>query len=109
MIKEPETYLITTKKPVKREVIKLNWKTLTKISDPVTASLIKGRLLVEGIPTIIRAGEAAGSLYGLTTGPLAEIKILVPSDRLTEALILLQHIEDEQEQESYKEFDEDLE
>ena len=89
---------------------KLNdWKTLTKITDPVTASLIKGRLLAEGIPTIIRAGEAAGSLYGLTTGPLAEIKILVPSDRLTEALKLLQHIEDEQEPESFKEFDEEPE
>ena len=91
-------------------MIKLNdWKTLTKISDPVTASLIKGRLLVEGIPTIIRAGEAAGSLYGLTTGPLAEIKILVPTDRLTEALKLLQHIEDEQEPARFKEFDEEPE
>ena len=70
------------------------WKTLTKITDPIIASLIKGRLLAEDIPAIMRSGEAAGSLYGLTTGPLAEIKILVPSERLDEALNLLQLIED---------------
>lgn len=84
-----------------------DWKTLTKITDPINASLLQGRLQAEGIPAIMRTGEAAGSLYGLTTGPLAEIKIFVPSDRLNEARQLLQQIEDESETESPGEMDDE--
>lgn len=82
-----------------------NWKTLTKITDPIRASLLEGRLLSEGIPTITRAGEAAGSLYGLTTGPLAEIKIIVPAEKMGEALELLRRIEEESEGEIQEETD----
>ncbi len=89
-------------------IILKDWKTLTKITDPFIASLIKGRLLAEDIPAIMRSGEAAGSLYGLTIGPLAEIKIIVPSDRLNEARELLQRIE-ENETENFEELEEETE
>ncbi len=86
-----------------------DWVTLTKITDPVTASLLKGRLMAEGIPVIMRTGEAAGSLYGLTTGPLAEIKIIVPTHNLNEARELLKRIEENQEPESFEELEEEPE
>lgn len=71
------------------------WETLIKITDPISASLLEGRLQAEGIPVIVRAGEAAGAIYGLTTGPLAEIKILVPEEKMDKARSLLQQIEEE--------------
>lgn len=85
------------------------WETLTKKTDPIIASLLQGRLQAEGIPAIIRTGEAAGSLYGLTTGPLAEIKILVPVEKISEARRLLEQIEDENETDSPGDFEEEPE
>lgn len=73
-----------------------DWKPLIKITEPILASLLEGRLQAEGIPVILRTGEAAGSLYGLTTGPLAEITVLVPQARFAEALALMQQIDEEQ-------------
>lgn len=69
------------------------WRVLTKITDPIAAALLEGRLRAEGIPVISRTGEAAGSLYGLTTGPLAEIMLLVPLSQLDEAKGILAEIE----------------
>lgn len=84
------------------------WKTLTKVTDPIIASLLEGRLKAEGIHAIMRRGEAAGSLYGLTTGPLAEIKILVPSEKMDDARALLELIEGETSKAEYdQEFDTD--
>jgi len=72
-----------------------DWKIISKSTDPIIASLLEGRLKSEGIPVILQSKEAAGSIYGLTTGPLAEIKILVPADRTAEALELLENLENE--------------
>lgn len=84
------------------------WKTLTKVTDPIIASLLEGRLKAEGIPAIMRRGEAAGALYGLTTGPLAEIKILVPSEKMDAARTLLELIESETNKAEHdQEFDTD--
>jgi len=92
-----------------------DWKIISQLTDPIIASLLEGRLKSEGIPVILRTKEAAGSIYGLTTGPLAEIKILVPADRTAEAQELLAQIENEPlenelsetEDEYFKESDEE--
>lgn len=77
-----------------------DWKIIAKLTDPIIASLREGILKAEGIPVILRSIEAAGSIYGLTTGPLAEMIILVPADRTAEALELLAQLEDEYSKES---------
>lgn len=84
-----------------------DWKIISKLTDPIIASLVEGRLKAEGIPVILRTKEAAGSIYGLTTGPLAEIKILVPADRTAEALELLQQLENEPFENELSETEED--
>lgn len=70
------------------------WAQLDVETDPIVLSLIEGRLKAEGIP-VIYSGEALGGIYGLTTGPLAEKKILVPSSRLEEAKKIMQDIENQ--------------
>ena len=42
------------------------------------AQVVKGRLISEGIPAIVR-GESLGHIYGLTAGKLASTDVLVPA------------------------------
>ncbi len=42
------------------------------------AQVVKGRLMSEGIPAIVR-GESLGTIYGLTAGKLASADVLVPA------------------------------
>jgi len=42
------------------------------------AQVVKGRLISEGIPAIVR-GESLGQIYGLTAGWLATTDVLVPA------------------------------
>ena len=63
------------------------------VTDAVTASILAGRLEEEGIPVFLRKDEAAGSIYGLTTGPLANIRVLVPPAKIQQAQDLLKEIE----------------
>lgn len=42
------------------------------------AQIVKGRLISEGIPAIVR-GESLGPIYGLTAGKLASMDVLVPA------------------------------
>ncbi|HHT47328.1 MAG TPA: DUF2007 domain-containing protein [Firmicutes bacterium] len=65
-----------------------DWELLTIITDPIVASLIKGRLEEENIPVIVDQ-EAAGKVYSFNIGPLAEIKIFVPRSKIKEARKLL--------------------
>jgi hypothetical protein len=53
------------------------------------------RLLLESmdIPAII-SQESAGITFGLTVGPMGEVKILVPADRVPEAVKILKAMED---------------
>jgi hypothetical protein len=53
------------------------------------------RLLLESmdIPAII-SQESAGITFGLTVGPMGEVKILVPANRVTEALEILKEMEE---------------
>lgn len=57
---------------------------LLKTVYPPEDNLIKGLLEVCGIPVVLR-GEAIGPLQGLTMGPLAEVRIYVPSEKVEEA------------------------
>jgi len=54
-----------------------NWVLLLVASNLLEANLIKGKLNEQGIPVTIQK-EAASSIYGLTSGPLAEVKVFVP-------------------------------
>ena len=65
-----------------------NWVKLTVETDPVLTDLLEERLKAAGIPVVVKK-EAAGTIYGLTSGPLAEAKILVPQDKLQEAEAIL--------------------
>jgi len=53
------------------------------------------RLLLESmnIPAIV-SQESAGITYGLTVGPLGEVQILVPADKVDEARQVLKDMED---------------
>lgn len=42
------------------------------------AQVVKGRLISEGIPAIVR-GESLGQIYGLTAGKLASTDVVVPA------------------------------
>lgn len=53
------------------------------------AQIVKGRLESAGIPAIIR-GEVLGTIFGLTTGTLAESAVLVPAALAEKAEALLQ-------------------
>jgi hypothetical protein len=69
-----------------------NWDLLTIVTDPIVASLIKGRLEEDNIP-VITDQEAAGKVvYSFNIGPMAEIKIFVPRSKIEEARDLLNHL-----------------
>ncbi|MGI6328217.1 MAG: putative signal transducing protein [Dethiobacteria bacterium] len=69
-----------------------HWELLTIVTDPIVASLIKGRLEEENIP-VITDQEAAGKVvYSFNIGPLAEIKIYVPRSKIEEARNSLNHL-----------------
>ncbi|MEZ4621750.1 MAG: DUF2007 domain-containing protein [Caldilineaceae bacterium] len=59
-----------------------------RATNEMEAQVIKGRLESEGIPAIIR-GEALGAIYGLTSGSLAEMAVLVPAPLAERAEALL--------------------
>jgi hypothetical protein len=52
------------------------------------AEVVMGRLASAGIPAIVR-GEALGAIYGLTTGSLAAVAVLVPAPLADKAVDLL--------------------
>jgi hypothetical protein len=52
------------------------------------AQIVKGRLVSEGIPAIVR-GESLGHIYGLTAGKLASVDVLVPAPLAEKALQIL--------------------
>ena len=70
------------------------------------AHVVKGRLESEGIPTLIR-GEALATIYGLTAGNLAAVKVLVPAPLADKAITIL--FAEEVEEESIDEASADQE
>lgn len=65
------------------------WITVALANGKLQAEIIKSLLEDQGIPVLL-AGEAAGYVYGLTRGPLAEVKVLVPAEKSLEAKRILQ-------------------
>lgn len=59
------------------------------VSGPLHAEIIKNLLASLGIECILLR-EGASVVYGIVSGPLAEIEVLVPRDRLEEARNLLE-------------------
>ncbi len=56
------------------------------------AEMIRGFLEAYGIPAMI-SQESVGKVYGLASGPLGEVNILVPAENKDEALDLLRSME----------------
>ncbi len=60
------------------------WAVLEEVYNHDEAQLICGLLSMARIPVKVDR-DSASELYGLTIGPLAKIKIMVPGDLLMEA------------------------
>ena len=56
------------------------------------AEMVRGFLEASGIPAII-SQESVGKVYGLASGPLGEVNILVPAEYSRDALDLLKSME----------------
>ncbi len=54
------------------------WETVYVAANRMEADIIRSHLEAEDIPVVLR-GEALGGVYGLTTGPLAQVEVLVPA------------------------------
>jgi hypothetical protein len=65
-------------------------------ANEMEAQVVKGRLESEGIPAMVRT-EAAGIIYGLTTGGLGRADVLVPALLAERALALLSDEADDEE------------
>ena len=54
----------------------------------VEAEVMRSKLESEGIPCLLQR-EAAGSVFGITIGPLGEVRVLVPEPLADRAIDLL--------------------
>jgi len=61
---------------------------VTEVYNLDEAQLVSGLIMMAGIPVKLEH-EAAGELFGLSVGPLARIKIIVPADKLEDAQAIL--------------------
>jgi hypothetical protein len=59
-----------------------------RAANEMEAQIIRGRLEEEGIPVLLRY-EAAGPVFGLAVGALAEVRVLVPAALAEQARLLL--------------------
>ncbi len=65
-----------------------SWDILATVYPPQD-DIIKSLLESCGIPVILRSREGIGRVQGLSIGPLAEVRVMVPRDKLSEARELL--------------------
>ncbi len=63
--------------PARRDEHGPTWMVVAKTSGATEASIIAGRLHSLGIPAIVQR-EAVSTAFGLSVGPLAEARVLVP-------------------------------
>jgi hypothetical protein len=56
------------------------------------AEMIRSFLETAGIPSIL-SHESAGTVFGLTLGPLGEVQVMVPADKLEDARNILEAME----------------
>lgn len=64
------------------------WELVYVAPGRVEAELVRALLTAAGLAVMLE-GEAVGQLYGLHVGPLAQVRVLVPRDKVTEARGLL--------------------
>ncbi len=57
---------------------KTPWEVVYVAANRMEAEIVRGHLEAEDIPAVL-SGEAVGSVFGLTTGPLARVDVLVPA------------------------------
>ena len=74
------------------------------------AEMVRGFLEASGIPAMI-SQESVGKVYGMASGPLGEVNVLVPEEKSDEALELLESMErgdliDDQDDEKASDSDE---
>ena len=55
-----------------------------RVAGQLEAEVLRAALETAGIP-VVTEGEAYGRIVGLTVGPLGDVRIMVPADRLDEA------------------------
>ena len=72
------------------------WETVYVAANRMEADIVRAHLEAEDIPAVVR-GEAVGGVYGLTTGPMAQVEILVPAP-LAERARTIVHAEDTHEE-----------
>ncbi len=68
---------------------KVPWVVVYTAANRTEAEIVRARLASEQIPAILH-GEALGVIYGLTTGPLAQVHVLVPEPLAERARSLLE-------------------
>jgi hypothetical protein len=68
----------------------VRWEVVAQVSGLAPATIIAGRLQVEGIPARVWQ-ESAGQAIGLTVGLLGTGYVAVPEDYVTQALDILEH------------------
>ena len=77
-----------------------SWEILKKVYPPED-DIIKSLLESCEIPVILRSREGIGRVQGLSIGPLAEVMVMVPRDKLADAReLLVSWIETERTQDS---------
>lgn len=65
-----------------------SWEILKKVYPP-EGDIIRSLLESCEIPVILRSREGIGRVQGLSFGPLAEVMVMVPKDKLADARELL--------------------
>ena len=62
-----------------------SWATLLEVSTRIEAEIIKEALEAQGIPCEIFQEGVAHLAFPMNAGPLAQVEIAVPKERLSEA------------------------
>jgi len=60
------------------------WKVLCTVNNRIEAEILKGYLESQGIRVFMQE-ESAGTIYWLSSGPLAEVDLLVSQEQYKEA------------------------
>ena len=69
-----------------------NYVTVYVANGQLDAEMVRGFLESAGIPAII-SQESVGKVFGLASGPLGEVNVLVPEEKTNEARELLESME----------------
>ncbi len=85
---------------------KTPWEVVYVAANRMEAEIVRAHLESEDIPVAL-AGEAVGTVFGLTTGPLAQVQVLVPAPLADRARDLLD-VPDQGGDENHSDMAEDM-